>query len=229
MNKTSIYVLSVITIIIVACSVLEPAFRVVKFGVAGFKAGYESAENEEASAPDNIEPEDIMIGEPMTISFSPDVSTVVNPQDSIIFDNGDALPLVVDQASVSLPYDKIPAWSHILSLVCTPLQIILLGLLIWRFIKFIINISKSRIFVKKNVTLLRQISFLLLAIAVITITESVANEYLFSSFNFTMEGYQLSAFMPFPWSDLLMALICLLMAQVWALGIEIKEDQELTI
>lgn len=224
MNKTSIYVLSVITIIVVACSVLEPTFRVVKFGLAGFKAGYEAAGQEGVSTP-----EDIMVGEPMTISFSPEVSTVVNPQDSIIFDNGDALPLVVDRACVSLPYDKIPAWSHILSLICTPLQIILLGFLIWRFIKFIINISKSRIFVKKNVTLLRQISFLLLAIAIIAVTESIANEYLFSSFNFTIEGYHLSAFMPFPWSDFLLAIICLLMAQVWALGIEIKEEQELTI
>lgn len=224
MKKTTIYLLSIIIIAVVAASVLGPAYQMVKFGASGFEAGFEAgvkADNTDADFPE--------IGEPVNVKFTPEVSTLMNPRDSIIFDNGSKLPLVIDQVAVILPAERIPSWYTFTTIICYPLQIVLLALLIWRFIKFIINISREKIFVRQNVKLLRQFSFLLLTIALLEILGNIANGCLFNSFHFEMEGYELSAFSTIPWGNLLLGLIGLLMAQVWSRGIEIREEHELTI
>ncbi len=65
----------------------------------------------------------------------------------------------------------------------------------------------------------------ILRFAIITSIE----DYMFSQLGFTIPGYQLSTFWTIPWGSLLMGLLAMLMAQIWSRGLEMKEEQELTI
>lgn len=224
MKKTSIYLLSLIIIIVVAFSVLQPAYKMSEAFFEGYAAGYSSsteAEGSKAILPD--------LGTPVDVQFNPEMATLIEPKDSIVFDNGSRMPLVINKVAIVVPETRVPAWYSAISLISYPLQIILLGILIWRFLKFIINISREEIFEKKNVKLLRQFSVLLLCIALLEIISNASNALLFNSLSVTMKGYSLSAFINFPWGNILLGCIGLLMAQVWARGIEIKREQDLTI
>lgn len=220
MKKTSIYLLSVIVLAIVGCSVIMPAVTMLKAYCEGFRAGFEAGlENEE----------ELKIGSPVSIRFLPETSTVLQPSDSIAFDNGKRLPILIDEVTVILPSDNVPAWYVSTIGVCYLLHLALVIILIWNFIRFIINISKEKVFVKDNVKYLRRFSWVLIGIALIDIVAGVICELFLSSSSFTMRGYQLEASWIFPWSNLLLGCLSLLFAQVWARGIEIQEEQQLTI
>lgn len=223
MKKTSVYILSVIVIAVLACSVLAPAFRLISTAaegfIAGFNAGMESAESG-ITAP--------KIDTSIEVNFKPQISTMIAPPDTLAL-SGEAKPIVLEKAAVMVSDSKIPGWYPWVTGFCYPLEIILLIILIWKFLKFTINISKGRIFEKCNVRLLRQFSYMLLAIALLEICSGIANDIIFSGFGFNLEGYRLSAYWDFPWSDILLGSTGLLMAQVWSIGMDLKQDQELTI
>lgn len=220
MKKTSIYILSILVIAVLAISVILPSQRIVKVGVeafsAGFKDGYQGSEPKS---------EKMMI----PIQFNPETSTLLQPSDSIQFSDGRQLPFIINNVIVLTPANEVPTWSSLVLLLIVPLQFILFFIIVWKLMRFILNVSKERIFVSQNVKYLRQISFLLIGIAIIGIAEGQLQSQVFKLFNFTWPGYELKAYYIFPWSDFLLGLIGLLFAQIWAYGIDIKQDQELTI
>ncbi len=220
MKKTGIYLLSIIIIGIVSFSVLFPAYKMIASGLEGFSAGFSAGYNNE---------EIIAIGTPIDINFNPEATTIIQPKDSIIFENGKKLPIIINDVSVMVPNENITTSCKWISGLAYFIEIILLFPLIWKFIKFIINISRQNIFVKKNVQLLRQFSWILLAIALLDIVAGITNEYLFHHLSFSMKGYELASNWTIPWSTLLLGCLSMLMAQVWNIGIKIKEEQELTI
>lgn len=219
MKKTTIYILSVLVIVILSLSVILPSHRILKLGAEAFTAGFTQGYNGE-EAPDMT---------PLQIQFSPSAQTMFEPSDSIQFADGRQLPFVIDNVIVMAPKEKVPGWIEILFLVITPIQLILLIIIIWKLLRFILNVPKEKIFVFQNVTYLRQISFSLLAIALLQVICGISYDYVFSKFEFTWPGYELGAYWTFPWGNLLLGFIGLLFAQIWAYGIQIKEDQELTI
>lgn len=97
------------------------------------------------------------------------------------------------------------------------------------FIKFIININKGYIFDNKNVKRLKRFSYYLISISVLKCVAGVIEDCLFSQLGLEMDGYSISSYWLLPWGTLLLGLLSLLMAQVWSRGIEMKEEQELTI
>lgn len=219
MKKTTIYILSLLVIVVLGFSVLLPSGQIFTHGAESFSAGFEAGKNGDQPAE----------GTPLQLQFQPKVSTMLQPSDSIQFDNSDKMPVVIDSMTVLVPDSKLPKWTEWAYLTLTPLQIILFCFIIWKFLKFIINVSKSRIFVKQNVRYLRQTSCLLIAIALLQTAAGLVQDVIFSQFAFKWEGYVLGAYWTFPWSNLLLGTFGMLLAQIWSYGIEIKEDYELTI
>ena len=219
MKKTSIYLLSVLSIIVLALSVLLPSGKLVKAGVDAISSDYSSEYSEVSES--NISP----IG----IVFHPSASTMVQPSDSIQFSDGLRLPFVIDEVVVLAPNDKIPEWTSWFFMITTPINILFFIIIIWKFVRFIINVSKEKIFESQNVRYLRQISWSLIAIALIRIAQGLVNNYTFSMFHFSWPGYELGAHWTFPWNNLLFGTIGLLLAPVWSYGLAIKKEQELTI
>lgn len=219
MKKTSIYLLSILVIVVLALSVLLPSGQILKLGWESFSAGFEMGMNHE-------EPLEYS---PLQVQFVPTTATMIQPPDSIRFEDGSMLPVVIDSMAVMVPDSKIPAWTTWTLLLLTPLQIVLLCIILWKFLRFIINVSKARIFVNQNVKYLRQTSFALIAIAAIQTIGGLIQDHIFGLFQLSWEGYELGAYWSFPWSNLIIAVVGLLLAQVWAYGIQIEKEQELTI
>ncbi|MDE6272718.1 MAG: DUF2975 domain-containing protein [Muribaculaceae bacterium] len=221
MKKTSIYILSVIVLAVLALSVILPSRRLVQLGVETFSMGFSQGYNGEESEP--------VHGSPIEISFVPSASTMLQPADSIQFQDGRQLPFIIDNVIVMTPDENVPDWTKWVLFSFTPIKIFFLFVILWKLIRFIINVSKARIFVGQNVTYLRQISLSLIAIAIIQIIAGSIQDYIFHQLHFTWPGYQLEAQWNFPWNNLLLGSIGLLFAQVWSYGLHIKQEQELTI
>lgn len=219
MKKTTIYILSILVIVVLGFSILLPSGQIFWHVVEGFENGFD----------DGINGEEPPSGTALDIQFNPTVATMTNPSDSILFDNGDQLPVVIDTMTVMVPDSRLPDWTNWAYLILMPFQFILLCLIIWKFVRFIINVSKSKIFVRQNVKYLRQTSLLLIAIALLQIVSGIVQDVIFSQFSFLWEGYELGAYWSFPWSNLLLGTFGLLLAQIWSYGLQIKEEHELTI
>ncbi len=220
MKKTSIYLLSIIVLAVLALSVILPSRRLVQLGVETFSMGFSKGL---AGEPDPVE------GSPIEISFVPSASTMIQPNDSIQFQDGRQLPFIIDNVIVMIPDEDAPDWTRWVVWCLTPFKMFFICVILWKLIRFIINVSKARIFVSQNVTYLRQISFSLIAIAVIQIIAGSMQDFIFHQLHFTWPGYLLEAQWNFPWNNLLLGSIGLLFAQVWSYGLQIKQDQELTI
>lgn len=223
MRKTWIYLLSVAIIGIVCASVLLPGIKMISHFSEGFTAGYNAGIKGEPKAT----PTEMEI--PINVTFTPTGQTYFQPNDSIIFANGEKLPILIDSVAVLAPQKNVPSFWQWLIIIAYPIEIILLIPLIWTFIKFIINISRQDIFIRKNARLLRKFSYILLIITIFEILTGIGHESIFHTLSLSMQGYSIDANWSFPWSDLLLSAIGLLMAEIWMLGIKIREDQELTI
>lgn len=219
MKKTTIYILSALVLVILSLSVILPSHRIIKLSAEAFTEGFTAGWNEEKK-------EDLT---PLQIHFAPSAQTMLEPSDSIQFSDGRQLPMLIDNVVVMSPRKEMPGWVEIMYFTVTPIQLIFFLIIVWKLLKFILNVSKEKIFVLQNVTYLRQISFSLLAISLLQITCGLSYDYIFSRFGFTWPGYDLGAYWEFPWGNLLLGVIGLLFAQIWAYGIQLREEQELTI
>ena len=217
MNKTPIYALSVIIITVLAFSIIFPGIQMINSFASGFNAGIEAATNESQTLV------------PYEIAFHPTAEQVINSRDTVIFKNGEEYPVVLSHAAVCMPDSKIPTWAAWVTAACYLTSFVLLIILIWKFLRFMINISKENIFVDSNARYLRHFSFCLIAIAALELISGLTEEYVLSTFNLSLAGYDLSASWVFPWSNLLIGLVSLLISIVWSRGVLIKKEQELTI
>lgn len=219
MKKTSIYILAVIIIAVMIGSVIWPAAQFVVTSL-------DALEHDEPAQATEIPVE---MGSPVVLDFNATTATLTQPTDSITLTNGETYPVVIQKALVIVPDANFPDWSAWLYGLCTLVNVVLMCILIWKFCVFILNIINQRIFVKGNVKLLNVISLLLFAMAIMDAISGFANEYCTSVLGLDSSSYSLSADWVFPWIYLLLGCVALLFTQVWARGIEIKEDQELTI
>lgn len=221
MRKTWINLLSIAIICIVCASVLLPGINMFSQFCEGFKQGYKAGVEEQ------ISPEELEI--PININFIPEGKTYLHPNDSIIFENGQKLPILIDKVSVLAPQKSVSTAWQLIIMIAYPLEILLLIPMIWAYIKFMINIYRQKIFIRKNASLLRRFSYFLLIITALEILSGIGHECIFDALSFSMKGYTLGADWIFPWGDLLLGALGLLMAEIWMLGIKIREEQELTI
>lgn len=220
MKKTSINLLCILIICILSVSVLLPAYYLGARFTEGFVMGYEMA-GTEAEVKTEVSALDVY--------FEPSSELVIFPKDSITFDDGRRLPVVVKQASVIVDrkcLSSAPIW---ISGGCTVLSLVCFVLLLVEFVKFIVNINRGQIFVEANVKRLRRFSYCLITIALLGIISGVSQESLVSSMGLTLEGYKVSAYWVLPLGNLLFGLLALLVAQVWSQGIMLEEELRLTV
>ncbi|MBD5203247.1 MAG: DUF2975 domain-containing protein [Bacteroidales bacterium] len=220
MKRISINILCILIIGILSISVLLPGYYLGSSFAEGMRMGYRMADSRE-NADVNINP--------VEVYFEPSSELIVFPKDTITFDDGRRVPVIVKQATI-LEEDRdvsaMPAW---VSGICTLLSLVCLVLLIVEFVKFIININRGQIFVDANVRRLRRFGLYLLCIAFLGIVSGLAQESLVNSLELTLDGYRVSAYWSLPFSNILIGLLALLIAQVWSRGIMLEEELRLTV
>lgn len=96
------------------------------------------------------------------------------------------------------------------------------------FVRFIINVNRGEVFTTKTVKLLRTIGRMFLLACLGNMMISLCDTGAAMS-NFRLEGYMINYAEVVPFSEIVYAVFTLIIAEAFAIGLKMKEEQELTI
>lgn len=137
-----------------------------------------------------------------------------------------------ESSTVSMKLEESNAYTIASMTVVFILTPLLLALIIWggvSFIRFILDVQKGKIFIPLNVRRLWVICWLLVVIAVLqNVTSGLDYFLLVKDSGITVPGYRIANF-HFQHETFFIALFFALFAEIFALGVKLKEEQELTI
>lgn len=222
--KKSINIICVLIFCVVAASVIVPIYQYGYYIGASINSSFKLAKE------GKIDEMIIQDNTPIAVAFSPNINKITHAPDSIIDKvNGNRLPFTITQGSLFVPDKCIPQWYIIVSTICGIIIIVLAITILIKFIKLIVNINKDKVFEKRNVVLLRYLGGLLIIMTLIQITSGICGDIIVDALPYEFTGYDFNLFWQLPWNNLMLGLISLLMAQIWARGIQMREEQELTI
>ncbi len=204
-------------------SVLVPGYAL----VGGFSEGFKDGVNAKANA---------RPGEPVEMPGIP-VEVIVNSiepytdvlQDTLTTDDGHRFPIRINKATVSVPTSNYTLGVMLIVALCITAFGVMLIMFAIQLVKFVVNINRGIIFDKINVKRLKKIGIFLLIMAMLQIAVGLAEDYAVSGMNVTFKGMSLTSYWTIPWSETLLGIMSLLIAQVWSRGVQMKEEQELTI
>lgn len=94
------------------------------------------------------------------------------------------------------------------------------------FVKFIINVNRDKVFVKENVPLLRWTGLGLLFYNILMIISVLWVYYINNGY---LQAYQIRLTYNQHSDAIIFCVFCLIIAEVFAIGLKLKEDQDLTI
>lgn len=130
--------------------------------------------------------------------------------------------IIVDQAI------SYPAWYEWTNNICRLLTIVALLVIVVLFLKLIVRVNRGQVFEWSNVRLLRWLGCIELIASIVMTTlqiygASIANE------QFAVKGFVPDYFNYISTMELSVGLVALIVAEIFAVGLKMKEEQELTI
>jgi hypothetical protein len=140
---------------------------------------------------------------------------------------GEQMPLLLTETQVLYNIQLSP-WLWAVIYLSGFIDWILAIMAIVTFIRLIVNINHAQIFAWSNVKLLRKLGFQLLGIYLMVVI-MVITDCMAASQNIEIAGYAPNWMIGFTNSNLLFALVSLLAAEVFAMGLRLQEEQDLTI
>lgn len=221
-KKLSINVLCGAIIITLAVSLMMPIYKLgYNFG-AGLRMGAEDARHNIGNT---------AYTQSVDVYFEPSPDVMLSPRDSIYFANGKNYPMIMTRGTVTVERDRslIPGWIPLVQGFCVLLQGIFFILMLYQFVKFVININKGKIFVADNVRRLRKIAMWLILLALFVTVAGLTEEIAVGNLGLILEGYVVSAYWSIPWETFIMGLVALVVAEAWDRGIKMQELQDFTI
>lgn len=130
---------------------------------------------------------------------------------------------------LNLPAEGKPDLTGSIISMVTGIAIIIFGIMtLVSFIRFVLNINHNRIFTKKNTKHLKRIGWCMILIGILT-TLKYSNDAYASMQTFSLTGYSLDYSSAIYTGTLLFGLFSLVIAEAFAIGVKMKEEQELTI
>lgn len=229
--KKRLNILCAVVLLLMGWSVLETGYYMVIGVTTGFKAGWEYAKQQEENPQAAKTPEMETIGQlqymehvrlsPLTLDMEHWLADSVYNAKTQQY-----VPAMYAELMVSVPREESAAMKAITSL----LGLLALVVSIWAlvlFIKWVVAVNRSDIFNWRNVRRLRLMGILLLANCglswLVDYFTKVELEQVFA-----LSGYELTAG-SMSLSVLLLGLCSLIVAEVFAIGLKMKEEQDLTI
>ena len=139
---------------------------------------------------------------------------------------GDALPYRMDQISiVTNPSGEISLFVLLMVLI-TPVLIFYLVRAVIQFYYFIRDVKRGKIFISENVKRLRIGGWTLFSLGLFTNLFRLI-EY-WEVRNLQIPGYQIESF-DIQYRSFALVILLLLFAEIFALGVKMREEQELTV
>ena len=212
-------ILCVIVLLVLGYSVLETTYYVGLGIKAGIEKGFDS--KIDAKAKEEISNVQVVQLVPKDLGGDILIDSVYNEK------TGEYVPAAYGQMIVSVNTQP-SVLSRIVSLLILILNYVAIVWAVVLFIRLIVSINKSDIFNWKNVRRLRRLGILLIVGFVCTFLLA------FLSFHnvekvFSVTGYSLSMADMVHITSLVLGISALIGAEVFAIGLKMKEEQELTI
>lgn len=209
MKSKSIRILSIL-ILLLSMVVLGDSFR-------GGKDGWNSADGDLDKKIHRV-----------NVSLNPAVAYSL--PDTLQLADNRKIPYQVGSITLGMKTDKVyELFSVIIGLVFTP---VFLLLIIWAglsFFRFIRDVQRQQIFIRSNVKRLRVICWMLLLAGIMkNVFAGVDYFLLLKDGDVSFPGYKIAGF-EFEYSTFFLALLFGLFAEIFALGVKLKEEQDLTV
>lgn len=220
MNKTTINLLCIIFLAVLTASIIVPGIGMVSSFFAGFEDGAKSREA------DNTE---VLKSTPVEVTVNITDNFPEALQDTIQADNGVLIPIQITKGMVNVPGKNYSAATLSIVILCALAGIAIFILLFIQVVKFVVRINRGEIFNKRNISILNKTGIYLLILGFLQSCIGIAEDFAVSGMGLSFSGLALTSNWNIPWSELLLGIMALLMAQVWARGVHLKEEQELTI
>ena len=187
--------------------------------VDGFKEGLNSSKENEVSL--HIETTDLF-----TLELKP-AAELAKPTPLLNVKSGEWMPARIRTVTVEMPPSKKSGWMMVWTFVCAVLFITGVVMCVYNFLKIIFAVNKSVIFEWINVKRLRRIGigFLIMFIANLFL---MLTNYILASKVIELADYTIKRTV-FEGDLLLLGMTSFLIAEVFAVGLRLREEQELTI
>lgn len=211
MNKTSVNILCVLIIVLLAFKFFFPFLDI------------------GTSISTNTNHELTETHTPFIIGLSANKLVPFTPTDTLTFESGEKFPVITREINLFVPDNDISQSVRLISVISYMIIWVLALFALYEIIRFIVNINRSKIFVRDNVKRLRLFGWSLLAISALMILAGLSESSLVKSLDLNYSGRTVKPIWEFPWTTLLVGFSSLLIAQVWSNGIHLREDNELTI
>ena len=210
--KKKLNLLCTLVFIVLICSLAESIYATAWGAIQGGKAGT------------HIKTEEFL--HMHVINVFPD--NLIHSRDSLYNALTDQkLPFWYTQAAVTINDDKAIT-SSLIQITLSYVVIICAILAIIQFIKFIRNINRSEIFSWQNVKLLRKLGIYLLIMFIVNLTTSIQSTWQVSQI-LSIPEYSYNWLQPLSESSLLLGVLAFVFAEIFAIGLKMKEEQDLTI
>ena len=218
--KRRLNILCLIVLLLMGWSVLETGYYMVVGASTGFKAGWEYAKQQKENPQAAKTPEMEVIGQLQYMEHWL-ADSVYNARTQ------QYVPAMYAELMVSVPRTESTA----MQIANTLLGLLKLAVSIWAivlFIKWVVAVNRSDIFTWHNVRRLRRMGVLMLVSCAATWLVEYLTVHSVEQV-FALPGYELSLAGTVPLSVLLLGLCSLIVAEVFAIGLRMKEEQDLTI
>jgi len=228
--KKRLNILCLLVVLVLGYSVFESAYQV-GLGMTqgmkmGFEEGYEAGRKGEKLDMNKKMNSMANVMNVKVVGLLPDVYHLFN--DSVLNEKtGEYVPAMYTQMLVSV--DSKPSIGQILTLTLSSIMnlfAVLVAVVIFVFL--IVSINKSDIFNWKNVYRLRWLGGVLIFSFICTAIPTLMTSYLLSGV-FSVKGYSLHLADLVSITNLVLGLSALIVGEVFAIGLRMKEEQELTI
>lgn len=216
--------LNILTLLILFAFGLHIVFDIY-FNMESFSAGFEEGYNEGRSLKGKKE---------ASVSSHRDINLVKEENSEMPLDSlynttlGRWMPMQIQSVIVEIP-EKDRTSKEVFLLIPITLGLLVTSIcFIVYFLKLIIAVNASRIFDRVNISRLRKLGVTFICMGVLF---SLGNyiDYYTSCSLINIPGYHLSAEDVFDFSYFIYALIAFLIAEIFAIGLRLQEEQELTI
>ena len=215
--KRRLNILCVLVILVLSYSVFQNIYNNSGAFVDGVKAGWEAADN---STEFSTVPEYLGGATLIPDNFAIMTDSIFNEK------TGKYTKAHIHEVTVALD-QKSNTLYNVAIIAYFLEQIALILAIIW-FIKVIIQINKAHIFSWKNVKLLRKLGWVLIINFVLSVIPIISNAIDVLN-GFSTPGYKIYLYDTVSYLTLTLGLVTLIIAEAFAMGLRLTQEQELTI
>lgn len=219
--KRRLNLLCVLVVLVLGYSVFDSVYQMISLGVSTFETGYQAGKEEKDIRADLEKLQNVQ-----HIALFPEGYPILI--DSVLNEKaGEYVPAMYSQMIVSVKTEP-SRWQKFTMKFMSFVYLFTVLFAIFVFVRLIISINKSDIFDWKNVRRLRWLGGSLILCFICELIPAYMTSAIVSEV-FSLKGYSFNLSELFTITNLVLGISALIVGEVFAIGLRMKEEQDLTI